>query len=898
MTAPTHLRVEHLDDALGTTVARPRLSWCLPAGTKKQVAYRVRAGQWDSGRVDSDQSLLVPYGGETLRSGERVHWTVKVWTDAGESEWAAQAWWEMGLLDATDWVTSWIGPPEDDMQPVNAVHPVWYLRGSSTLTGPIVRARLYVTAHGIYEFFINGVRVGDTELTPGFTSYRSRLQVHTFDVTDLLRTGENVLGAILSGGWIKWAPSYRDIPLGLLAQLQVLDVDGSASLLGTGPDWTTATGAIQTADLQQGQVEDLRKHQVDWCLPGSDGESWVPVTPRDFGLAHLSSSPAPPVRRVQELRPVSISQLRADRQIVDLGQNINGWIRIANVGPAGTTLTLTHGETLDAASDVTLANVTPPDKTGPFQQDQVTSAGRSGEHFEPRHATKGFRYVRVEGHPTELSIDDITGIVVQTDMRRTGWFECSNERLNKLHEAIVWSMRGNTCDIPTDCPTRERAGWTGDWQIFAPTAAFLFDIAGFSTKWLRDLATDQLPDGLVRHCAPEFTPLATQVSFSMPPGCAGFADAALIVPWEIYQAYGDRDLLEQQWSSMTAWVDYAARAARQRRHNTRIAARPVPEPHEQYLWDTGFHWGEWNEPDMPLEIDLVRDFVAQMNTADHGNIATAYLHHSAHLLTRIATVLDREEDMQRYENLAVATRNAWQREFLKPDGRIAPHTQANYVRGLAFDLVPPELRTQAAGHLVDLIRKADNHLGTGFLATPFLLPVLADNGYLDVAYELLLQDTPPSWLAMIDRGATTIWEHWSGIDDDGVPLSDAGAGVGSLNHYSKGAVASFLHRYVAGIQLGDEPAYRHFRIAPQHGGGLTSARAAHDSPYGRIETSWNVHGDLFVLDVSIPTGTTATICLPDGQTFDADPGTARHMCTIPEPQVALARPQGVIASTQ
>lgn len=861
MTVPTGLRVEHLDEPLGLTVSTPRLSWRLPAGTRQQHAYQIRAGRWDSGRVDSDESLLVPYAGPALTSGERVEWGVKVWTDAGESAWAEPGWWEMGLLHQSDWVARWVRPPGGGLA-ADRPQPVWHLRGTCDVTEPVRRARLYATAHGLYELFLNGVRVGDLELTPGFTSYRSRLQVQVYDVTNLLRQGENVLAAVVSGGWLSWAPIYHGEPLGLLAQLVIHDGDGQLSRFGTGADWTASTGAIRTADLQQGQIVDLRRQPSGWSA----------VVTKDVDAAILASSPAPPVRRVEELRPVSITRPAPDRYVVDLGQNINGWVRLSNLGPAGTTVTLTHGEALDAAGDVTLDHLA--GTTGvhqePFQRDEVTSAGREGEVFEPRHTTHGFRYVRVEGHPGPLTDVDVTGVVVHTDLRRTGWFECSDERVNKLHEAVVWSFRDNAVDVPTDCPTRERAGWTGDWQIFVPTAAFLYDVAGFSEKWLRDLATEQGADGIVGHFAP-----AAQGPIHHPFGSAGWGDAAVLVPWTIYRAYGDRDLLEQQWPSMTAWIGYAAGWARDRRHATRIAARPEPAAHEQYLWDTGFHWGEWLEPDA-----LVRGgdsiSVDELYTADHGSVATAYLSHSAHIVARIARLLGRDDGA--HTALADAARSAWQQEFLGPDGVLSPDSQATCVRALAFDLVPERLRPVIARRLVELIRKVDTHLGTGFLATAQLLPVLADNGHLDLAYELLLQDTEPSWLTMIERGATTVWEHWSGLDENGLP--GAPAGVGSLNHYSKGAVVAFLHQYVAGIQS-VEPGYRRFAVAPRPGGGLSWARGRHDCPYGLIESAWRIDEGTFVLDVTVPPGTTAAVRLPDGQVTEIGPGTHRLHCPVP-----------------
>jgi len=886
------LRVEHLYEPLGIDVRRPRLSWWLPANASRQRAYQIRANEWDSGRVESDQSVLVSYAGPPLESSQHVVWQVKVWTDAGESNWSEKSSWEMGLLDETDWLAQWIEPVETEEARAQASHPAHLMRGSFSLSAPPARARAYVTAHGIYELFINGTRVGDLELTPGFTSYWANLHVQTFDVTELLHRGDNVVGAVVSDGWFRGQTSglrlahvYGDT-VALLAQLHVYDEQGSVVRVGTGPDWITATGSIRSADLFEGQTTDFHCELEGWCRVGPPPGTWSAVSLRDYDMKRLRASPAPPVRRVEELHPVAITQPREGRQVIDLGQNINGWVRLTNLGGGSTILTMTHGEALDGDGDVSLANLSTPadllenypydpsNLQAPLQVDVVTATGAAGESFEPRHTTHGFRYVRVEGYSGGLSTSDVTGIVVHTDFRRTGWFECSDQRINRLHDAAVWSFRGNACDVPTDCPTRERAGWTGDWQIFAPVAAFLYDVAGFSTKWLRDLAADQRPDGRVTHFVPNTMPVDV-ANEPFPIGSAGWGDAAVIVPWEMYRAYGDLQLLEEQWPSMTAWIDYAARTAREQRHPSRVSARAVPEPHESFLWDAGFHFGEWLEPgDGELIESDAGAFMEALFVADHSDVATAYLAYSARLLGEIAQLLGREGDAERYRQLAAATRDAWQKEFIGPDGALARDTQAAYVRALAFDLAPKESRAQLARRLVELIREAGTHLGTGFLATPYLLPVLADSGHLDVAYELLFQKSQPSWLTMIDRGATTIWEGWNGIDDKGIAHL-------SLNHYSKGAVVSFLHRHVAGIQMVEgEPAYRRFRIAPTPGGGISSARAKHDSPYGRIESSWKVEADQFLLDVIVPPGTSAEVCLPDGQRFEAQPGNAHYRGTL------------------
>jgi len=346
-------------------------------------------------------------------------------------------------------------------------------------------------------------------------------------------------------------------------------------------------------------------------------------------------------------------------------------------------------------------------------------------------------------------------------------------------------------------------------------------------------------------------------------GSSGWGDACVLVPWEIYRRYGDLEVLEELWPTMLRWLDFAATSARTKRHTARAERRPVPLSHETHLWDGGWHWGEWCEPDTGGE---------PWWSADQGHVATAYLHLSSRRAASIGRLLGHDSDALRLEELADGALTAWQAEYLDPSGSISPDTQANHVRALAFDLVPDEVRDQTAKRLVELIRSADTHLGTGFLATPYLLPVLVDSGHLDVAYDLLLQDSPPSWLTMVDRGATTVWEEWEGIDADGVAHA-------SLNHYSKGAVVSFLHRYVAGIeQLDGEVAFRRFRIAPRPGGGLTWAEGALETPYGRIESSWQLVDDRFELAVTVPSGTEAEVVLLDGTSRSAGPGSWEYSC--------------------
>jgi alpha-L-rhamnosidase len=894
----TNLRVEHLDHpTLGIDCRAPRLSWWLPKAANRQVAYRILASNWDSGRIRSDESVLVPYAGPPLESRQRFEWRVKVWTDLGESEWSEPAIWEMGLLEPSDWTAVWIGPDETSDVRAQPTHPAYLLRSTFALDESIVRARVYATARGLYELFVNGQRVGDIELAPGFTSYHSTLQVQAYDVTDLLTVGENVVGAILADGWfrgqvsaLRRSAAYGD-SVSLLAQVHIDHPNGASTVFGTSPHWWWSTGAVTAADLMEGETVDFTSEKRRWCTPGAASIGWEPAIVFPPPTATLRSSPAPPVRRVQELRPVKVTRVPSGRQIVDFGQNINGWIRLQDLGPKGTTLTLIHGEAVNGSGEVTLSNVRldPNVLVGhlageerveslqelsnlrrPFQLDRVTSAGVEGDIFEPRHTTHGFRFVSIEGHPQEIDPESVSGVAVHTDLRRIGSFECSDERLNRLHHAADWTFRGNACDIPTDNPTRERAGWGADWQhVFAPAAAFLFDIAGFTTKWLRDLAADQRADGCVSNAVPNFLGQWFDRALGRY-GSAAWADA-IVMPWLVYQTYGDIGLLNAQWESMERWLAWVTDAAASRRHPSRAAAGPTA-PHERFIWDTGFHFGDWMEPDREFDREA---------PPDRGIAATAYFARGADLLAEIAHVLGRQHDARRYTRLATSVKEAWRAEFVTHDGRLVRDTQANYVRALAFNLVGDEHRAAVAQRLAELVGEADNHIATGILGAGLLLPELADAGYPQLAYEVLMQESQPSWFTMLERGATTIWETFDAVDKAGRLCGD---GFHALNQPAFGAVIGFLHTHIAGIrQIAGIAAYRRFRVAPIPGGGLTWARATHESPYGLISVSWTRRGQAFALEIEVPPLSIAEVLLPNGERKEAQPGSHHFACDVRNP---------------
>jgi len=855
-------------DALGHD-HQPALCWWLPDGASVQHAYRVRtADGFDTGRVDGQvQSFVRVPAFDRSRRGTAAY--VKVWTDLGESEWSAPVGLESGLLEEADWSARWIGVAEDQ-RPGKGRRPAYWLRTTFDAP-PSEAARLYITALGLYEAFLDGRRVGDVELAPGYTQYRARVQYQAYDVTPQLTPGRHVLAILLADGWYRGqvglpraADQYgRD--LALRAQLEMRTGPQWRAVVCSGPGWRMAPSRIIAADLIGGQREDHRRPEEAVHDVSFDDRSWPGAVARDVHVA-IVRPVAPPVRRVGEIRPTAVWPVRGGNAVVaDFGQNFSGWVRLTDPGPAGRRITLAHGEWLDRDGDLTTAHLdvdlpVVPEPLPLGQVDEVI-AGGDGDVFEPRFTTHGFRYVRIEGHPGPLGPADVTGVVVHSDLRRTGWFSCSDERVNRLHEAVVWSLRSNICDIPTDCPQRERAGWTGDWQVFAPTAAYLYDVLAFTRKWLGDVMLDQRADG----CVANMSPCPPAEGFDGPlgglHGSAGWGDVIVSAPWDLYQAYGDTSLLRETWPAMTAWVRFAAAAAANGRHPGRAAARPDPAAHERYLWDTGFHWGEWLEPGV-----AVTDFPA-FTRADKSEVATAYLHRSAATLVRVAEVLGLPG--QPYRAIADGALEAWRREFIRDDGTLVVQTQASHVRALAFGLVAGELRAAVAGRLAELVGQAGAHLSTGFLSTAYLLPVLADTGYLGLAYQLLGQDTAPSWLTMVDRGATTVWEDWDGVDSDGVPH-------GSLNHYSKGTVATFLHRYVAGLRP-TGPGYRRFEVHPRPGGGITWASSCHVGPFGPIEIAWRFTGGSMELDVLVPGGTTATVVMPGAGPRDVGPG--RHRWT-------------------
>jgi alpha-L-rhamnosidase len=738
--------------------------------------------------------------------------------------------------------------------------PAYFLRKEFEVQDEVRNGLIKATAQGIYNIYLDGKRIGDKVLTPDTTDYRFHIAIQEYEVTDLLTTGRHTIVIELADGFFRSTTGFWRQDLNYenhVAALFEMDInysDGSQQFVDSDLTWKVSSSHILGADLMEGQTEDRRLFNPLIKFNGFDDSSWDGplIGATDAALVREF---APPIRAIEELKPTSITTLEDGSILVDFGQNINGWIRLSNLGPLGTKIEIRHAEGLFPNGHVNMEHmVIPlpgiPEHSG-GQRAYVTSSGVAGDIFENYLTTQGFQYVEIIGHPGPIELDEIRAIVVHSDLRRTGWFRSDNENLNWLHEATVWSFRDNMCGVPTDCPTRERAGWTGDWQLFSPTAAFLYDVNDFTRKWMADVVVGQGDDGVIPNIAPaERRNRPGEPGWGMS-GAAGWGDAIVSTPLDMYQAYGDLRLAKESWNAMVKWMNFAYARAKEIRHPDRVLVRPVAAAHEEFIWDSPFHWGEWlaageGVPEFPKFLTL-----------DHGITATAYMYRSTLQMIELGKLLGKSEsELNKYIEIAPNIKEAWQSEYILPDGRLVEETQANYLRALHFNLVPEELRPRMAERLVEIIHEAGMHLGTGFLATPYLLTTLADCGYPDVAYNLLFQDSVPSWMYMKEKGATTIWEVWNGINDKGEIDS-------SLNHYSKGAVISYLHQYTAGLKA-TSAGYKSFLVKPVLDPRVKMVDLELDSPQGKIQVGWQCKDGTFNLQVLVPQNSNASAQLPDG----------------------------------
>lgn len=858
------LRCEYASNPLGLGVERPRLFWKLQSERDgaNQVAYRMTAAStpdllsrpdlWDSGWLQSSATTHIEYDGVPLKSRDRVFWSIEVEDDRGEKSQSEVANFEIGLLEKADWRGQWIGG-----HLVGGVHspvPAPFLRREFALAKPIKKARLYATALGLYECEINGQRVGEIALAPGWTNYEKRVQYQTYDVTSLLNSGQNTWGAVLGDGWYcgrvgwKGRQNYGERPK-FLGQLEIEFEDGTRETILTDAAWNHAYGPILANDLLMGESVDARLAFSGWSESGFDAKKWSPIELFEAPPIELSAPLGPPVRAAQELTPVHIQP----NGVVDFGQNLVGRVRLKVSGPRGTTIRLRFAETLQDGPKATTGPIYTANLRSATQTDTYTLSGEGEEIWEPRFTFHGFRFVEVSGFPGELKPESLTAIVLHSDTPKTGDFSCNDELINQLQKNIDWGQRGNFVDIPTDCPQRdERLGWTGDAQVFIRTAAFNRDIAAFFNEWQRDIADAQTEVGGIPCVVPDVGVLTQNSgphSGASQDGGPAWADAAIICPWTIYHCYGDTRILSENYDVFKRYLAFLEETAQE-----------YIRPYDGAPYFPGF--GDWLALDGSGKTE---------GGTPNSLIGTAFFAHDAALLSEIATVLGKTEDAARYAELSAKVKDAFNAHYVTPSGLVYPGTQTAFLLALHFDLLPETLRQPAADALAKDIENRHFKLTTGFVGSPYINHVLTRYGHLDVAYKLLHQTGWPSWLYAVTQGATTIWERWNGWTHD---QGFENVGMNSFNHYAYGAIGAWLYQVVAGIELDDnQPGYQTFRLQPRPGGELTQASAYLETLHGRIESRWELKDGVFDWKFVVPTNTRALVTTPDGQQFEASSGT-------------------------
>lgn len=854
-----NLKTNYRTNPLGIEGTALRFSWKCADGAK-QTAYRIQVSDtegrplFDSGQVEGDRMNCL-YAGEPLRSMQRAWWTVTLWDEAGEGAASEPAWFEMGLLRAVDWQAKWIcGIDTDKAERL----PADYYRKEFPVGRPVRSVRLYATACGVYCASLNGQRLPGV-LAPGTTEYEKRLYYQTYDVTDLLKE-QNTLDFMVGDGWFKGKIGSGNIQyffgnqLKLLAQLVLEYEDGSLETIGTDESWLWCNdGPVIYTDLKDGEVYDARKNPS--YASQAQLTDW-PVMP--------TASPADGIFE-QETFPPKLLTSPSGAKILDFGQNLAGYIRFHLEGEPGQVIRLRMCEELDHGeySDTTLLHVEP-DLPSTKQEIVYICAGGHAE-FQPEFFYSGFRYALLEG-ADEAGPDSFEAVAVYSRMDFVGEFHCSNPMVEQFVDNTRWSQKGNFVDVPTDCPQREKSGWTGDAQVFVKTASFLADTAAFYRKWLRDVRDCQREDGRVDNVCPKIRGLDERDILN---GSVGWADAAVIIPYTLWKLYGDDEFIRENYDLMHGWKEYVVRAASDKGiyHlpegnplKTMVGPYLLPDsPYNDYIIESGLHWGEWCEPGVDGGSELVRP---------KQEVAAAYTYHSMTLMAEMMGAMGREEEARQCREFAEGAKAAYNIHFVK-DGKIAAPRQAPMVRSLALGLLDGETAGKVAGDLNQSAIERSYTVGTGFLSTPFVLGVLAKHGYVDTAYRMLENTQAPGWLAMVEKGATTVWETYIAFDGEGHPLKQ------SMNHYSPGAVCGFLFETVCGIQVAGE---NHFHIRPMPGGTLTYADATYDSPYGKVSSAWERGDGQTIFTIEIPANTTAEICLPDGSVQKAGWGKHIYHC--------------------
>lgn len=849
--APFHLRTENLENPVGLDIARPRFSWWIhdrrqgARQSARQVQLATSSAKlqsqpdvWDSGPVESPQSHLLFYAGPALQPRTRYHWRVRSWdADGLQSDWSEPASFETGLLGSVAWSGEWISLPPDNPEESG---PAPYLRKGFSVSKELARARLYATAKGLFEFHLNGQRIGDDRLTPGWTDFNKRHQYLTYDVTGQVVSGDNAIGAILGDGWYAGYLMFQEGarghwgPYPQLRAMLILDyADGSSETIATDRTWTGRFGDILSSDLYNGEQVDARQSLGDWATATASGDGFSDVTVEpDDGVA-IVAKPMPPVRALEEISPTSVETWKPGVHIYDFGTNLAGVVRLRLKAEAGTTVTLRHGELREEDGALHTANLRRARCTDTY----VCRGDPAGETFEPRFTFHGFQYLEITGLDEAPPAEDVTAVVLYSEMEPAGEFSCGHDLANQLQRNIIRSQKGNYLEIPTDCPQRdERLGWTGDAQVFAPAAARNFQVGPFLGKYLDDLRDSQLDNGDIPAVAPRASSKTGVVTGG---GGPAWADAICIIPWVLFRRYGDKRVLQDNFDAMCRYIDFL-----------REDSDDLIHPSARHHWQ-GF--GDWLGLDGPGKPPW-------RTATPRDLIGTAYFCESARCAGRAARALGRNDEASELLNLARQVRDAFQREFVTATGRVTGDSQTAYLLALGFDLLPGDVRNHAVERLLIKLREYDNHLCTGFVGTPLLLPTLTRIGKTELAYDLFLQESYPGWLYSVVNGATSIWERWNAYTREGGIHE---AGMNSYNHYAYGAVCDWMFATIGGIdQAADSVGFSKLRLAPVPDARIGHARCSQDTAYGTVTTRWQLNDDRFQFEFCVPPNSVAEVRVP------------------------------------
>lgn len=894
----TRLRTLHQENPLGIDVT-PYFSWVLQ-GTEKdlvQEQYRIRVTEeggkvvWDSGERASGENTFIPYEGEQLKGRTGYRWQVTVSDNLGGKA-EGRGCFETAVLQADEWTAGWVESAMEEKERSTGFGnqpPATLFRRSFTAGKAVASARLYATARGVYRFYMNGERGDARELATGYASYDAGLPYQTYDVTALVREGANCLGFYVGDGWYfnhETAIHQEEAKNGRHAIFFELDLryeDGTSERIVSDTAVRTAHGPVSFSDLFAGERYDAREELAGWCEAGFDDTAWTPVrAAADFKPA-LFAATDDVILPVREFPAARLFEAPNGDLIADFGQNMAGKVRVRTDLPDGWTISLEHFEVL--GEDGNFFNTimsTNGVGAGADQRTEFISKGEAGE-YDPYFTYLGFRYVRIrfyDDKDRELTgserpafrAEDLTAVALSTKKENLGTFECSDEELNRLYENIRWSQYSNMVSIPTDCPQREKAGWTGDAGIYIETALLNEDVTAFFTRWLRSVEADQQDNGVIPMVVP-FNETYRSMSLMMAQmtqtkghvAPAGWGDASVKVPWTMYQVTGNKEILKSSYGMMRRWCEYVIGSAE-------VCGRPdLPRDKERYLWNTGFHYGEWVIPSTSKGgfDDQQATGMAMALTA--GYIAPIFGYLSVKTMAETADLLGCAEDAARYGEIAARMKDAIRTCLIGPNGEAPAEYMGAYVLLLYFDLVPDEWRSHYVDHLLEMIRNNGGCLDTGFLATPYLLETLEKAGRLDAAYDLLFQKQNPSWLYEVTHGATTIWETWNAVAESGAPQHV------SMNHYSFGCVAEWMFRVIGGIQA-DAPGYRHLVIEPRPDERISWGKRSYMSEQGLISCAWKRSEDGLKVDVTIPCNTRATVKLPDGTACEVGSGSYSYIC--------------------